>query len=89
LKLVWSKCDVEIAPQMRDSVQELLQGITPLSEVALSVKPLPPKDEVDEHRFLDLLDGLLSLPVSRDVDVTLPTNTTRDFFLEFRGEGNV
>jgi len=89
LMLIWSKCDVEIAPHMRESVQELLQGITPLSEVALSVKPLPPKDEVAEHRFLDLLDGVLSLPMSRDADVTLPTTTTRDFFLEFRGEGNV
>jgi hypothetical protein len=27
LILVWSKCDVEIAPEMRDSILEMLEGI--------------------------------------------------------------
>jgi|HubBroStandDraft_5_1064220.scaffolds.fasta_scaffold02294_4 hypothetical protein len=88
LILVWSKCDVQIAPEMRDSILEMLEGITPFSEVALSVKPLPPKDEVAEHRFLELLDALADIPTSREADV-IPVGTVGDFFLEFRGEGNV
>ena len=56
--------------------------------VALSVKPLPPNDEVAEHRFLELLDALADIPTSREADV-IPVGTAGDFFLEFRGEGNV
>lgn len=88
LILVWSKCDLQIAPEMRESIHAMLEGVAPFSEVALSVKPLPPKDEVAEDRFLALLDALLDIPTSREPEV-IPAGTSGDLFLEFRGEGNV
>jgi len=90
--VVWSKCDIQPSSEMRSAVRRSLEPLGRLREFELSVRPLPPADEVPECRFLEVVEHLLSVPALEAPMVTAPlavgfnTGTAvADNFLSFRG----
>jgi hypothetical protein len=71
---------------MRAAVRRAFDGVKDVPEFEVSVKPLPPKDEVPERRFLDVLDSLLTVPTTKTPEVPVGLPEPFDYFVGFRGK---
>jgi hypothetical protein len=50
--------------------------------------PIPPKNEVHEEGFLDVLHAILTLPKTQTISVSPPLDLIADRFLSYRGAAN-
>jgi len=86
--LVWSKSDIKIKPDVRTSIQEACERLGETVEFHLSVKPIPPKNEVHEAGFLDVLQAILTAPQTQTIGTSTPVDIIADRFLSYRGGAN-
>jgi len=82
--LLWSKSDIPISAEMRSSVEKASEGLGKGGEFRLSVMPQPPKDEVQEEPFLEVMETILGLPQTQ-ARLTIEPEVVGDRFLSYRG----
>jgi len=85
--LLWSKSDIPISAEMRGAVEKASEGLGKVAEFHLSVMPQPPRNEVHEEQFLDVLEAILDSPRTR-TRPTVELELIGDRFLSYRGVGD-
>ena len=83
--LIWSKSDIAVSKEIRSTISRAAKAVGSSREFELSVYPLPPKEEVPEHRFLEVIEELTSAPMSQEQTMISSPIVSNDNFLNFRG----